>query len=398
MWENVSDRSSDESTGFSASNRVSFATPTSPMPVKHQQGHGHTRDISDSVGKALNRNRSRSSSGKEREKDGKEGKEGKERNRWGFLKKMSMGKINGKEIPPPLPTTHLRQTTPARPAQVNRVGNMTPQIDVRISVTGTLGALANSGGMPSVSVSPPALNRHPSVDALSALNPQFKSISQVQSGSLNSPLPGGSTSPTLLAPPSPGLRPKRRSFLPIDGFNLPIPDSSSFLSEISATNGYDRNRTPSPIPSPALDNKMGIASPDISISTDWEADQLHAAEVARQEEERLQDAYSRALRSVMAYLRDMYDLGAAQQQQQLQQQILSEELIGTRSRRPTIVDRDSAAIIGDSHLRGGTPSDRSGTTLSVATIDSTGSGAGDSELKYKDNKEKRSMVVREIVE
>lgn len=155
---------------------------------------------------------------------------------------------------------------------------------------------------------------------------------------------------------------------------------------VTATNDDDpESRTRSP--SPAIDNEK----------------------VLRREEERAREAYMRALRSVMAYLKDMNDLGASQQPNTFSSPVSEEAVTTTRSRRPTLVDGGrevSMALSGTtlvssegSHLRpresvSGIRSGGSLQTMSVATTDSTGSNE---ERVYKDDKGKRSMVVREIV-
>jgi hypothetical protein len=123
----------------------------------------------------------------------------------------------------------------------------------------------------------------------------------------------------------------------------------------------------------------------------------------RREEERAREAYMRALRSVMAYLKDMNDL--AQSQQPNPVSIYGDESIaGARSRRPTVVDREvsmasSSSGSDPSHLRSsesmmGLRSGTSSQTLSVATTDSSSSM---DERKYKDDKGKRSKIIQEIV-
>lgn len=140
----------------------------------------------------------------------------------------------------------------------------------------------------------------------------------------------------------------------------------------------------------------------------------------------------RALRSVMAYLRDMNDLGTVQLQQQmaaqahLQQQTVSiygasssssggaagedHAFAGARPRRMTVSDKERESSMGSDsipvspalpHLRSsdgtGTRSGTSSQTLSVATTDSVGSDEGRGVRTFKDDKGKRAMVIKEIV-
>lgn len=272
--------------------------------------------------------------------------------RWGFLKKMSMGKIR---VDPPVRVPTRSGGTP--PSQRTA---RSPQIDVRFSTTGMLDVAAPM----SPPQSPPQMQAHAKPEML-AIPPNPSS--------------------NLLAPPSPMPRAsKRRSFLPFDTpISLNIPEASTFVPGVTATNDEDiesRVRTPSPV---------------------FDADKLR-----RREEERARDAYMRALRSVMAYLKDMNDLAVSSQPPGGSPAF---EEPTTRSRRPTLVDGGrevSLALSGTtavsseaSQLRSresiaGIRSGGSLQTLSVATTDSNGSSE---ERVYKDDKGKRSMVVREIV-
>ncbi|KAJ8702843.1 hypothetical protein PTI98_001520 [Pleurotus ostreatus] len=292
------------------------------------------------------------------------GKEMKERgSRWGFLKKMSMGKM--KSDVPSRPGTSQGRPPMSRPYTSTGSSRMStsPRIDVRLSTNGTLDAFGPS--------------------TTPASSPHLPSM-QPSSDSLQAP------SPNLLVPssPSPMSRAsKRRSFLPLDGptpLQIPIPDSSPFVQGVTANNDDEedhRNTTPSPVD---LETQL------------------------RREEVRAKDAYMRALRSVMAYLRDMNDLGLSQAQPNPMSMYgaPSEEALSTaRSRRPTVSEgsRDVSMIAGSSdypnHLRSaeamaGLRSGTASQTMSVATDSSAGSS---DERKFKDDKGKRAMIIREIV-
>ena len=238
-------------------------------------------------------------------------------NRWGFLKKMSMGKMRT-ETPSLRPSTsHGRPSTAphprlalSRPSTATNEGprmSITPQIDVRISTTGLM---LNSP----VAVLPPSLSKKPSADLLKAASPpmlpppapsstQLHSTATIPELPLKAPLPQvqeTSKSPVsnlLLVPPTnPTPRAaKRRSFLPFDVSPIPIPAAANFVTGVTATNDTEEctsegsRATPSPvIPQESLE------------------------QIQRREEEKARDARTRALRSVMAYLRDMYDLGLTQ--------------------------------------------------------------------------------------
>ncbi|KAK7463781.1 hypothetical protein VKT23_007120 [Stygiomarasmius scandens] len=311
-------------------------------------------------------------------------KDGKEKgSRWGFLKKMSMGKM--KPDSPSRPPTSGGAIP--RPQRMNGVGSdrmsRSPQIDMRISTTGDLGALVSQGNANIPVIASPPLETPPESLPLSQLDHKKPEIDALR-------IPSTSPSSSLL-PPSPTPRSgKRRSFLPLDtpgshNLNIPIPDNASFVPGLTATNDDEsdnRDRTPSP----AFDQEAYM----------------------RKEEERAREAYTRALRSVMAYLKDMNDLGLSQQGNN---GLLYGDSPTSRPRRPTGVDISrevSMALSGTtmvssgdspSHLRSheqqsGLRSGSSSQTMSVATTDSVGSNE---ERKIKDDKSKRAMVVKEIL-
>ena len=311
-------------------------------------------------------------------------KDGKERGggRWGFLKKMSMGKIRLDSSPPPIPLRpgmrrgpssggpsspppiSVTQSTPG----TERLSKI-PQIDMRFSTAGILETLNPSLSIP---LSPPRTEKQPAKD-VSQLSP---------------------ASATLLSPPFAQPRSsKRRSFLPVDApgnlsINIPS-EPSPYSPALDAV----KDRRESEI--------TNVATPSSSPDT---SNYLH------RDEERAREAYTRALRSVMAYLKDMNDLGLSQQSNPMSiYGAATDEVLTPRSRRPTIVDgqREVSTALGGSptsselaiQLRSmesiaGLRSGSSTQTLSVATTDSNGSS---DERKFKDDKGKRAMIVREIV-
>ena len=156
--------------------------------------------------------------------------------------------------------------------------------------------------------------------------------------------------------------------------------------------------------SPAIDGTMPPAAGASPARSEHDTHEQHARRAA----ERAREAYMRALRSVMAYLKDMNDLGAVQHAARTGARLLPPTGAGhpmsmydddgtpehTRARRPTVGEADAAA----GHLRladaSGARSGTSSQTLSVATTDSSGSGE---ERKFKDDRSKRANLVREIV-
>jgi hypothetical protein len=298
-----------------------------------------------------------------RPRQSKEGKEKEKSGRWGFLKKMSMGKMRIDS-----PTTQTSSEGPFRTGPITTTPSLSsksaPRIDLRLSTAGTLDAWSASPKVFPMSSDP---------------DPPVTKVSKKQSIDALKPNSGSS----LLAPPlSPTPKSaKRRSFLPIESpfqLNIPIPEASAFLPGVLATNGDDTSwRTPSP-------------------TVDQE-------ERLRKEEDRAVEAYTRALRSVMAYLRDMHDLSLSQQA------AVNGEDIQARSRRPTVVEREVSSVAGSSIFTSSTESSsqlrssesisamRSGSSTNTMSVATTDSGGSLEERKFKDDKSKRAMVLKEIV-
>ncbi|KAI0824224.1 hypothetical protein BC628DRAFT_1411147 [Trametes gibbosa] len=331
--------------------------------------------------------------------------------RWGFLKKMSMGKMRTDQPLPPPGRTSLHQSqvpqqspNPSRPSPPKQVASV-PLLDVRISTTGVLlqqqeRALDDIPVMPSIS-------RKHSNDLLKLTASPLDQLKKMSNEAAKQA--PATSSNNLLAPPGAQLTSranKRRSFLPIDVSPIPIPAASQFVPGITATNSNEGSEESAvPVSSPI---QRSPVQPDNSYE-----------ELQRREEERAREARIRALRSVMAYLKDMHDLTRSQPQTLSIYGVASPDSLssGPRSRRPTMVDNgrltseSSIGSIGSGgsssrpdsvNLRSteGRIGMRAGSTTqtnSVATTDSTGSGGGE-ERKYKDDKSKRSRIIREIVE
>ncbi|KAG2350574.1 hypothetical protein BDR05DRAFT_954675 [Suillus weaverae] len=311
-------------------------------------------------------------------------KEGEKSRRWGFLKKMSMGKMRpgpDSPAPPYRPITTYSRTSHPESGIVSASNPITPfsstspQIDLRFSTTEFFGPL--TGGAPSVALSPPELENE----------------TETPTSEKASPIPPPAIPGSFLIPSSSPVprSSRRRSFLPVDDTaTIPSLSPVPFSERLSGGDDADEPR-PSMSSSPAPD----------SDSVDF---------ATRREEERAREAYTRALRSVMAYLKDMNDLGLSQGGNTISMYSGGEENLssGMRSRRPTIIERtnsDTSAMSAISRagsmsaqlrspdvmssLRSGTASQ----TVSVAASD-----CSQEERKYKDDKSKRALVVREIVE
>jgi hypothetical protein len=277
----------------------------------------------------------------------------------------------------------------------------TPQIDLRFSTSGSLEAILPPLTPPQPHKTQPLLQRRPSSDLLKG-TPSIASTNTLVS--TNTIASSTTASNSLLAPPSQTSRAgKRRSFLPIDspgpgGLNIPIPDNSKFMPGVTATGDASEDA--------AAEARVVTPSPTT----------IDPEQYQRREEERAREAYMRALRSVMAYLKDMNDLSVSQQQQQnpLSMYGQAPEEATARPRRPTtsVADNlrevslalsgttmapsttDSAGQLRPAETIVGLRSGASSQTMSVATTDSNGSSE---ERKYKDDKGKRTMVIKEIL-
>ncbi|KAF9454883.1 hypothetical protein P691DRAFT_654979 [Macrolepiota fuliginosa MF-IS2] len=379
LWDNPSDPAVDPS-GFSRNSLASSSTGSSqPPPIPKLPSH----EISD--GKGLHRSRP--------SRDGKD-----KGSRWGFLKKMSMGKIKV-EPPPPLPPHPRPNSRPSASASASPIPDRfskTPQIDLRFSTSG-LDAILPPLTPPQTQKTPPPLRKQPSSDLLRG-SPSIASTTTLVS-TISTVASSTTASNSLLAPLAPTSRAgKRRSFLPIDApgpgiLNIPIPDNSKFVPGVTATGDSSE------------DAEARVATPSPTID---------AEQYQRKEEERAREAYMRALRSVMAYLKDMNDLSLSQQTNPLSMYGHAPEEMMGRARRPTTTVSDNlrevsialsgttiapSTVDGASQLRpaetiAGLRSGTSSQTMSVATTDSNGSSE---ERKYKDDKGKRAMIIKEIV-
>ncbi|KAF9651906.1 hypothetical protein BDM02DRAFT_3090128 [Thelephora ganbajun] len=318
-------------------------------------------------------------------------KEEKDRSsRWGFLKKMSMGKIKpdvpSKQERPQLPSSSSSTQSLGRSQTSRATENGPPSINVLIPTTSMLDSPPRnfttsqifekaSSDISSNFPSDP-LKRMLSTDALKGLPPIHSNAN---------PPPT-----TSLVPPPTGPTPrasKRRSFLPIDlslqGLNVSPATNSAFSEEDPS----DSRPTPSPRPS------------TVEV----------AESLQRREEERAREFYTRALRSVMAYLRDMHDLSQSQLNVLSMYGSSTPDLSSSRSRRPTMVETnrgvsehsilstDSGSQSRSADSRGGSRNGTDQSTNSMITVDSTGS-AEEKEKQAKPDKVKRLRIVREIVE
>ncbi|KAG8715666.1 hypothetical protein FRC11_001613 [Ceratobasidium sp. 423] len=256
--------------------------------------------------------------------------------RWGFLKKVSMGRLR----------SH---------SNAERLGRL---------------PAAQPGNMPAVPTRPQQIAPQPApprVDITSGSPASSILTARVQEH-LN-----GAPSPSLLQPvPSSGApRAKRRSFLPFDTpptLNIPIPSGESFMSNIVA-----------------------LGEPEDEALAAEEAQRRADEEAARQH---------LALRGVMSYLRDMADLeggmGLAPSPRNPRRPPLTQYADGRTKSDGSYASSTSTPPMlrsapSTASLRGGQDS--------VNTTDSSGSyGQFAEDRKYKDDKGRRVAIVREIVE
>jgi hypothetical protein len=334
MWDNTGEDSNN------ASNRASF-TPAAQTAFQKQT----KSDLNDIQERPT------------REKTG----------RWGFLKKMSMGRIKSDTPSSPPSASSNRSARSHKSDLSGSIARKTydrmsksPQIDVRLSTTGKLDAL-------------PILSS-------SSLEPEVPVVASVSS--------------SLVPPPLLHSRSKRRSFLPVDApgvMSLSIPENSAFVTGVVLSQEGETPENPLvSLRSPVLDHEQYI----------------------QREEDRARDVYTRALRSVMAYLKDMNDLGTVQQGSSPLSMYGSpttpDDYPTLRSRRPTIVEPSrelsmtSNGSIVSSDMSGQLrPSEsitglRSGTSSQTLSVVTTDSGSSD-ERKFKDDKGKRAKVIQEIL-
>ncbi|KAH7106986.1 hypothetical protein BKA62DRAFT_685700 [Auriculariales sp. MPI-PUGE-AT-0066] len=323
----------------------------------------------------------------------KGGKQGK----WGFLKKMSMGKLRPDAPPLPMPPG----STPLSPPRLPR----SPPNHVQIlgsNVPSDLTAIAMGASVsspPVMGTDQPMLRNQPSVPSLAIPN----SIAAALQASPLSP-----ASPYLLQPGGGSTRSsRRRSFLPLDR----AISTADTLTPLSITTSA-RSST-------AVGTESGSFESDANTLSAFSDPTPHSA---MPNELRLQQAsanpHARHLRSVMAYLRDMSDLGATTNKAAMAAHSSNGGIGGSGGgggggTNATASVNLIAALAQDMSLSfNGAPEggelmrrqlrpsvgDR---VVSDGSYASSGSDPKDGEpedRKYKDDKNRRTAIVREIVD
>ncbi|GJJ09745.1 hypothetical protein Clacol_003969 [Clathrus columnatus] len=283
--------------------------------------------------------------------------------KWGFLKKMSMGRMRPD---PPVPRLTPSNGLPSSRAQTS------PQ-----SATLSRPPLPTT---PNSALRPRAATRN----VLSPMTP----LSAPPSTSTNHP-----HSPSLTVPATLSRAAKRRSFLPLDGppsLNIPIPTTSPFFPEGLIA----------PIESEEEQPKLVIEQEHKILSV-----QKNDVQTAQHNEARI-------LRGVMAYLRDMADLSVptavagsipSAMPSSANLATASTESADGRARRPTIAESGRVVSEGSfaSSSSGPSPSSQhpDDHRINTTTADTNGSSKGEEERsKYKEDKLRRVKIIKEIVE
>ncbi|CAE6405626.1 unnamed protein product [Rhizoctonia solani] len=277
--------------------------------------------------------------------------------RWGFLKKVSMGRLR----------SH---------SNAERLGRM-PAAQIGNMPAMPMPTRPHTQSHPSQPIAAPSAPVPPQVNVTSAGSPASSVLTaRVMASKRSQEGLNGFPSPGLLQPvSSPSLpRAKRRSFLPFDTpplLNIPIP-AEPFMTNVVA---------------------LGESEAEDEALVAEEAQRRADEEAARQH---------LALRGVMNYLRDMADLEGG----------IGAGLVPSprNSRRPPLTQYMDGRTKSDGSYASSTstppmlrsaPSTASlrGGQDSVNTTDSSGSyGQFAEDRKYKDDKGRRVAIVREIIE
>lgn len=298
--------------------------------------------------------------------------------KWGFLKKMSMGRMRPD---PPVP----------------RLTQSYGPLSSRSTQTSPQSAVAPRPQMPSTPISAGSSSSRPRALTRNVLSP----IPPLSAGpsSISTPIATNPPSSSLSVPPSTSRAAKRRSFLPLDGppsLNIPIPTTSPFFTEELIT---PLEETEEEQVKAAAEQRPVVSEVTERLST------AEPESVNTQTQQ--QHSQARALRSVMAYLRDMSDLtvsNTAVVGNMPSAMPSSANLANTspdgadgRTRRPTIAEGGRTASDFGSPLSSHTDESRMN-TMSVVTTDSNGSLKGEEDRKYKEDKSRRVKIIREIVQ
>ncbi|KAG8910465.1 hypothetical protein FRC01_006326, partial [Tulasnella sp. 417] len=331
--------------------------------------------------------------------------------KWGFLKKMSMGKmraaaagVGGQE------TIRSNKSIKVKRPSTGQ-GSRPPSEFGQRAPARQFGQVPNSV-VDSAAFYPPGISPSGSTASLNA-GPKAVDLG----------------SPALIPPPAASRAGRRRSFLPLDGppqLNIPI-DKSPLMSTMALGglgNGPER-----PDIAVSMSGTTVVGGDGSNPSSARQSQNYQEILINVQPDQPMSalstlvmnEAYAGALRTLMVYLRDLFDLGGsipAAPTGAVPVPSMPPSVPGSsssspmpdRRRRPTLVGGEAPTdSIFSAHFtppnRGlrsmpSTTSLRGGPTVSTYTADSGGSGAGGGaeERKVKDDKAKRAYLVKEIVD
>lgn len=339
--------------------------------------------------------------------------------RWGFFKKMSMGRMRSGTapreqqpvVPPsrqgvmrahttagqaasPLPTASPMRSPslgaahgPGRPDIIH--ANSAPVVP-RVAEDGMLlpplppNIPLNLTSLPAITV--PVLEEEEPAD----IRPSPLEVRKKSSRDMLSPIP---PPPNLLSPTTARAQ-KRRSFLPLvsattgGNFDGPVPSPGPFVQD-------------SPVASPKDEASGGNGDPEGGQNLSPPTPSTAAQEAQELEQQRIREQYKSGLRSVMSYLRDLSDLSGPLGLSDPAGSTPSSPSAGQARRRPTdsrIASESSIGSFSSSPGLSKKPSmvSLSGAALSISTSESSGSGNIE-ERKYKEDKNKRVKIINEIV-
>lgn len=332
------------------------------------------------------------------DRDSTIGKAGKPK--WGFLKKMSMGKLKADAPPLPAPPGTAPLSPPRMPTSPPKASRILGENIPTDLASIAMGSVTSSPG----GIDSPTLRHVPSIPSLAIPPPQPLQPSPTL------------TSPYLAPPGGTARSARRRSFLPID--RPLVVSTADTLTPLSIPSSSARSSTVA-----GTDYTLSSADADSDVNTlSAFSDAAQSATVYDGQGHGLNgngggpisgtvNPQSRHLRSVMSYLRDMSDLGAASNKTGMTghssgsgsghgavnattsvnliaalAQDMSLNLNGSHGdvmARPPIGDR----VVSDSSYMSGGSDPRDAAT----------EHQGEDRL-YKDDKAKRAKIVREIVE
>lgn len=326
--------------------------------------------------------------------DESEAESGDKASKWGFLRKVSLSRL---------------RTEKDRAAQLNA----SAAANLASMPTGpVISAPTLIGGVPKR----PPLNTGWSTSAVPT-RPRGESQSSVDHGMMASSLSAMSAQkmPINAFGTATSMRNKRRSFLPIDpsppSLNVAIPSTSPFMAPQATLAEVEQPRRGS------ADDAMETLGDDDGHSLGHHtASTHHSHYTAQSDNMSINDSdgrYGRGLESIKSYLRDLYDLSLPPREPYGGFEVIDSAIGGSETLSPAAGDHstlrdsvgDSTTTASTRHLTISTIPSRGVSMVSVGSerhsaYSSAGTSNVDSDIqkRYKDDRAKRSRVVREIYE